>query len=123
LAVFGQQKTKPIYWRSTFKVQSSGLKSGKGNLKKQSQYTGRWPEIRNDTNGYGMIAAKAQFTEPYLKKQSQFAGGLIWRKVLFERKLWQYTGLRSRKKQTQTKPIRQEGIAGQVFVGSILYFR
>ena len=36
---------------------------------------GLWPEIVNNTNGCGMIAAKAQFTELQLKKQSQFAKG------------------------------------------------
>jgi len=38
-----------------------------------------------------------------LKKQSQFAAGLNWRKLFSERKLWQYTGLRAQKKQSQFK--------------------
>jgi len=37
------------------------------NLKKQSQFAGRWPEIRNELNGCD------------LKKQSQFAG--LWPEI------------------------------------------
>jgi hypothetical protein len=53
----------------------------RGDLKKQSQYAGLCPEIRNtkleirnELNGYQMTAPEAQFTEHLLKKQSQFLG-------------------------------------------------
>jgi hypothetical protein len=36
-----------------------------------------------------------------LKKQSQFGRGLNQRKLLYERRLWQYTSLRGTKKQSQ----------------------
>jgi len=38
-----------------------------------------------------------------LKKQSQFTGGLNWRILFSGRVLWQYTGLRGTKKQSQFK--------------------
>ena len=55
-----------------------------------------------------------------LKKQSQFADGANRRKLLFERILWQYTGLQGTKKQSQFKA-KQSQIAkyhdGVHFVG------
>jgi len=49
----------------------------------------------------------------YLKKQSQFDGGRNWRKLLFERLLWQYTALRGTKKQTQFKACPERSRMGQ----------
>jgi hypothetical protein len=40
-----------------------------------------------------------------LKKQSQFADDINWRKLLFERKLCKQSCLLGTKKQSQTKPI------------------
>ena len=51
------------------------------------------------------IEIPARFTECDLKKQSQFNGRVNWRKLLFERNIWQITDLRSRRKQTQSNPI------------------
>jgi len=50
-----------------------------------------------------LIGVNLCLTEPYLKKQSQFADGTKRCKVLFERGLWQYAGLRGTKKQSQFK--------------------
>jgi len=77
---------------------AKGVKESKA---KQSQSTafGRKSETRSSKS------EMTTFDKAKLKKQSQFAGRQIERKLFPERRLWQNNVLQGSKKQSQTKPI------------------
>jgi len=105
-----------------------GLEKNKANSKPIS---GLWPEIRqlrlcsrtsvapcrsgNKMNECGMTALKAQFTEHDLKKQSQFAGGLNYVKLVITTAYEDFMGPRRRKNKPNSKPIKANLASAQRF--------
>jgi hypothetical protein len=104
------EKTKPIFAFSALRSADS-VKMSKRNLKKQSQYDGLWPEIRNTKpeirNGQNgdWKTDSSTFYRVRFEKTKPICAGIKYRKVLYKRRLWKYTDPRSRRKQSQTNPI------------------
>jgi len=63
------------------------------------------PEILNNPNIFSIIDLNALRKGCYLKKQSQFIIGLIWRNISNDNGLWRSRRAVAVKKQSQSKPI------------------
>jgi len=75
------------------------------NLKKQSQFAGLRPEIRNKTSGCQMKTHKALLKKYNLKKQTQFIKGQNNAKPYLKGYYGIIPACGARKKQSQSKPI------------------